>query len=47
MESTTDLALNDIFYAERRPDGSEFLACGGKGQEIACQFMPTIAGVAE
>ena len=47
MESTTDLALHDVFYAERRPDGSELLACGGKGQEIACQFMPTIAGVAE
>jgi hypothetical protein len=47
MGSTTDLALHDVFYAERRPDGSELLACGGKGQEIACQFMPTIAGVAE
>ena len=47
MESTTDLALHDVFYAERRLDGSELLACGGKGQEIACQFMPTIAGVAE
>ncbi len=47
MGSTTDLALQDVFYAERRPDGSELLACGGKGQEIARQFMPTIAGVAE
>ena len=47
MEFTAELALHDVFYAERCPDGSEFLACGSKGQEIACQFMPTIAGVSE
>ena len=47
MGFTTELPLHDIFYAERSPDGSELLACGGKGHEIACQFMPTIAGVAE
>ena len=47
MGYTTELTLHNIFYAERSPDGSELLACGGKGQEIACQFMPTIAGVAE
>ena len=47
MGFTTELTLHDVFYAERSPDGSELLASGGKGQEIACQFMPTIAGVAE
>jgi hypothetical protein len=47
MGSTTDPTLHDIFYAERRPHGSELLARGGKSQEIRCQLMPTIAAVAE
>jgi len=47
MGSTTDPTFHDVFYAERRPDGSELLARGGEGQEIHCQLMPTIAGVAE
>lgn len=47
MRLTADLTLHDIFYAEWRPDGSELPACGSEGQEIACQFLPTIAGVAE
>ena len=47
MGLTADLALYNVFYPEWRPDGSELLACGGEGQEIGCQFIPTITGVAE
>ena len=47
MRLTADSTLHDVFYAVWRPDGSELVACGGKGQKIACQFLLTITGIAE
>ena len=46
MGFTTDATFHDVFCAERCSDGSELLARGGKGQEIHCQLMPTVASVA-
>ncbi|MEI6541340.1 MAG: hypothetical protein WCO86_17705 [Planctomycetota bacterium] len=47
MRLTADSILHNVVYAVWRPDGSELVACGGKGQEIACQLLPTITGIAE